>query len=445
MNPATSPLLTDLYQLNMVQSYLDAGQTGPAVFEFFPRKLPAHRGFLLAAGLETALGFIEQLRFSAEEIAWLKGTGRFRQNLLDYLAAYRFTGDVHAIAEGTATFADEPLLRVTAPLPMAQLLESRLVNILHYQTVVASKAARMVLAAPGKLLLDFGMRSAHGAEAGLLAARASYIAGFAGTATVLAGMEFGIPVFGTMAHSYILSHDSEMQAFENFARTRSDNVILLIDSYDTEQGARNAVALAQKLKSDGIAIRGVRIDSGDLIEMSKRVRKILDDGGLNATTIFVSGGVDENALLRMKAVGAPIDGFGIGTSLTVSPDAPTIDCAYKLQEYDGTARRKRSTGKETWPGRKQVWRNFSGGKMTGDVLSVADDTQPGETLVAPIIKDGKRIVAKPSLDDIRKHATRNLAALPESLRRLEPFDYPVTPSEKLKKLAADVDRRSAAI
>jgi nicotinate phosphoribosyltransferase len=451
MNEATSPLLTDLYQFNMVQAYLDAGKTDEAVFEFFPRKLPARRGFLLAAGLETALGFIEGMRFSDEEIAWLKSTGRFRPNLIDYLAAYRFTGDVHAVAEGTVTFAEEPLLRVTAPLPMAQLLESRIVNILHYQTVVASKAARMVLAAQtvpagsGKLLLDFGMRSAHGAEAGLLAARASYIAGFAGTATVLAGMRFGIPVFGTMAHSFILAHDNEMEAFENFARARSENVILLIDSYDTENGARKAVALAEKLKGDGIALRGVRIDSGDLIEMSKRVRAILDAGGLKDTTIFVSGGVDEDALLKFKTAGAPIDGFGIGTSLTVSPDAPTIDCAYKLQEYAGIARRKRSTGKETWPGRKQVWRSSTGGCMTCDVLSVEGDRHSGEQLVVPVMKGGKRIGTKPSLHDIRKRAAANLASLPEPLRRLEAFDYPVTPADKLKQLASDVDRRLTKI
>jgi nicotinate phosphoribosyltransferase len=435
IDPTHSPLLTDLYQLNMVQAYLDTGQTGEAVFEFFPRKLPARRGFLLAA-------FIEGLHFTPPELDWLRQSGRFKPNLLEYLEAYRFTGDVHAIPEGTATFAEEPLLRVTAPLPMAQLLESRLVNILHYQTVVASKAARMVLAAPGKLLLDFGMRSAHGAEAGLLAARASYIAGFGGTATVLAGLQFGIPVYGTMAHSFVLAHDDEMQAFENFARTRSQNVILLIDSYDTENGARKAVALARKLKDDGIAIRGVRIDSGDLAAMAQRVRAILDDGGLKDTTIFVSGGVDEDALLRFRAGGAPIDGFGIGTSLTVSPDAPTIDCAYKLQEYRGVPKRKRSVGKETWPGRKQVWRTVKQGRMTGDILSVDGDSHPGDQLIVPVMKAGHRVAPAPTLVAIRERAAANLAALPEPLRQLTSFDYPVTPAEKLRALAAAADGQS---
>lgn len=446
IDPSTSPLLTDLYQLNMVQAYLDRGETGEAVFEFFPRRLPARRGFLLAAGLETALDFITGIRFSEAEIAWLEKTGRFRRNLLDFLATYRFTGDVHAIAEGTAVFGEEPMLRVTAPLPQAQLLESRLVNILHYQTVVASKGARMVLAAPGKLLLDFGMRSAHGAEAGLLAARASYIAGFAGTATVLAGMQFGIPIAGTMAHSYILAHDDEAQAFEDYARARPDNVTLLIDSYDTLAGARKVVALAPRLAADGIVVRGVRIDSGDLIALSKQVRRILDDGGLRDVQIFVSGGIEEDALVAMVKAGAPIGGFGIGTNLTVSSDAPTIDCAYKLQEYAGVARRKRSTGKETWPGRKQVWRRFGAdGRMAGDVLSVDGDTQDGVPLVVPVIKAGQRIAPPPSLETIRQRAAATLAALPDPLRRLDPdVHYPVTPSAPLRQLADAVDARSAA-
>ncbi|MCW5705317.1 MAG: nicotinate phosphoribosyltransferase, partial [Bradyrhizobium sp.] len=370
-------------------------------------------------------------------------TGRFRRNLLDFLADYRFTGDVHAIAEGTAVFGEEPMLRVTAPLPQAQLLESRLVNILHYQTVVASKAARMVLAAPGKLLLDFGMRSAHGAEAGLLAARASYIAGFAGTATVLAGLQFGIPIFGTMAHSYILAHDDEMQAFEDFARARPDNLTLLIDSYDTLAGARKVVTLARNLAADGIVVRGVRIDSGDLIALSKEVRRILDDGGLREVQIFVSGGIDEDVLAAMAKAGAPIGGFGIGTNLTVSSDAPTIDCAYKLQEYAGLARRKRSTGKETWPGRKQVWRHLGADeRMAGDVLSIDGDAQDGTALVLPVIKAGQRLAQPLALETIRQKAAATLAALPESLRRLDPgFHYPVIPAEPLRQLAEAVDRR----
>jgi nicotinate phosphoribosyltransferase len=378
----TSPLTTDLYELNMVQAYLDRGEHGEAVFEFFVRRLPARRGFLLAAGLEDALDFLETMRFSDEEIAWLKSTGRFRDNLIRYLKNFRFTGHVHAIPEGTVCFAPEPLLRITAPLPQAQIVESRLINILHYQTLVASKAARMVLAAPGKALSDFGLRTAHGAEAGLYSARASYIAGFAGAANVLAGARYGIPVVGTMAHSYIQVHDNERQAFEDFARARPESAVLLIDTYDTEAAARKVVALYPKLKADGIAIRGVRIDSGDLSAMARKVRAILDHGGLKDVIILVSGGVNEDVLQKMMAEKVPIDGFGIGVSLDVSTDVPALDCAYKLQEYGGKPRRKLSEGKATWPGRKQIWRTYGAdGGMQGDTLSDESEKRHGETLV----------------------------------------------------------------
>ena len=246
MTPSASPLTTDLYQLNMVQAYLDHGGDKEAVFEFFIRRLPERRGFLLAAGLEDALAYLETLHFSSADIAWLKATGRFRSNLIDYLAAFRFRGDVHALPEGTACFANEPLLRVTAPLPMAQLIETRLINILHFQTMIASKAARMVLAAPGKILSDFGLRTAHGAEAGLFSARASYIAGFSSAANVLAGERYGIPIVGTMAHSFVQVHGDEMKAFENFARARPEGVVLLVDTYDTQAGARKVVELAPR-------------------------------------------------------------------------------------------------------------------------------------------------------------------------------------------------------
>ncbi len=444
MTPSTSPLTTDLYELNMVQAYLDRGEDKEAVFEFFVRKLPARRGFLLAAGLADVLDYLETIRFSAEELAWLKGTGRFRDNLLDYLAGFRFTGDVHAIPEGTVCFPNEPLIRIVAPLPQAQLIETRIINIMHFQTLIASKAARMVLAAPGKILSDFGLRSAHGAEAGLFSARASYIAGFSSAANVLAGAKYGIPVAGTMAHSYVQIHDNEAQAFEDFARTRPEGVILLIDTYDTEAGARKVVALAPRLKADGIAIRGVRIDSGDLIAMSRKVRAILDEGGLREVIILVSGGINEDVLQTMKAEKAPIDGFGIGVNLDSSIDAPSLDCAYKLQEYAGVPRRKRSEGKATWPGRKQVWRQYdTNGRMAGDVLSVESDTQKGETLVVPIMRGGKRLAAE-SLDDIRARAARDLARLPEPLRQLEQgVVYPVKVADTLVALAQEADRFTA--
>ncbi|MGD0023697.1 MAG: nicotinate phosphoribosyltransferase, partial [Xanthobacteraceae bacterium] len=389
MNPAMSPLLTDLYQLNMIQAYLDHGETKTAVFEFFVRALPARRGFLVAAGLEQALDFLENLRFSSTEIDWLKSTGRFKKNFLDYLSEFRFSGDVHAMAEGTLFFGNEPILRVTAPMPQAQFAETRLINILHFQSLIAAKAARAVLAAPNKLLVDFGLRRAHGAEAGLMAARASYIAGFAGTATVLAGKEFGIPLYGTMAHSFIEAFDDEIAAFESFARARPDNLVLLLDTYDTEAAARKVVALAPRLKAAGIAIRGVRLDSGDLAALAKSVRKILDSGGLAEVTIFASGGLDEDLLADFARKNAPIDGIGIGTSLTTSSDVPALDCVYKLQEYAGLPRRKRSEKKATWPGRKQVWRRYGAdGRMAGDILSTEHHDKIGEPLIQLVMQGG---------------------------------------------------------
>ncbi|MCC7272199.1 MAG: nicotinate phosphoribosyltransferase [Alphaproteobacteria bacterium] len=446
MYPAASPLLTDLYQLNMLQAYLEHGRTGTAVFEFFVRRLPARRGFLVAAGLEQVLDHLAALRFAADELEWLRRSGRFGSALIDYLAGFRFTGDVDAMPEGTVFFADEPILRVTAPLPEAQLAETRLVNILHFQSLVAAKAARMVLAAPGKPLIDFGLRRAHGAEAGIMAARASYLAGFAGTATVLAGKEFSIPIFGTMAHSFVQVHDDETAAFEAFARSRPDDLVLLIDTYDTEAAARKVVRLASRLKAQGISVRGVRLDSGDLIGLSGSVRRILDEGGLADVTIFASGGLDEDALARIVAAGAPIDGFGIGTSLTTSSDVPALDCAYKLQEYAGIARRKRSAGKATLPGRKQVWRRFDDrDRMTDDVLSTADDRQRGTPLLQPVMRDGRRLAPSPPLAEVRRRAAAGLAQLPGALRRLEGTPaYPVAVGSKLVALTEQVDRDHAA-
>ena len=445
MNPSSSPLLTDLYQMNMIQAYLDHGETKPAVFEFFVRKLPSRRGFLMAAGLEQALQFLENLHFSAEEIGWLASTRRFDKSLLDQLTNFRFTGDVHAMPEGRIFFANEPILRVTAPMPQAQLVETRLINLLHFQTLIASKAARMVLAAPTKLLVDFGLRRAHGAEAGLMAARASYIAGFTGTATMLAEQAFGIPTYGTMAHSFVEAYNTETAAFESFAHSRPQNLTLLIDTYDTETAARKVVALAPRLATKGVRIAAVRLDSGDLIPLARSVRGILDGGGLSYVSIFASGGLDEDYLTEIVQAGAPIDGFGIGTSLTTSSDAPALDCAYKLQEYAGQPRRKRSSGKATWPGRKQVWRRYgSDGRLVGDTLSTESDSHPGEQLVEPVMKDGRRVRPAPTLAEIRVRAKHDLERLPEALRELEPgMTFPVEVADALIKLAAAVDHRVA--
>ena len=443
MEALQGALLTDLYQLTMIQAYLDSGQTDTAVFEFFVRKLPPQRSFLMAAGLDQALDFLENLRFSTDELNWLEKTGHFNARLVDYLANFRFRGEVHAMPEGTLFFRNEPILRVTAPLPEAQLVETRLINILQFQTLIASKAARMVLLAPDKLLVDFGLRRAHGADAGLMAARASYIAGFAGTATLLAEKAFGIPTYGTMAHSFIQSFDDETAAFEAFARARPQNLTLLIDTYDTEAAARKVVALAPRLKELGIAVRAVRIDSGDLAALAKKVRNILDAGGLRDTGIFASGGIDEDILATFAREKAPIDGVGIGTSLVTSSDAPAFDCAYKLQEYAGLPRRKRSTGKATWPGRKQVWRRYDkNGRMMADILSAEGDIHEGQPLIHSVMASGRRIGPQPTLHDIRAHARHELERLPTELRAIGPLvPYPVEIAASLEQLAVVADRR----
>jgi nicotinate phosphoribosyltransferase len=425
----------------MLQAYIAQGMNGVAVFEFFVRKLPQQRNFLVAAGLQQVLDYLRDLAFGAEELAWLRASGRFTPAFVDSLVDLRFTGDVDAMREGTAFFADEPILRVTAPLREAQLVESRVMNLLHYQTVVASKAARIVLAAPGKMLVDFGLRRAHGAEAGLLSARASYLAGFSGTATLEAGRQFAIPVYGTMAHSYVQAHADESAAFESFAQSQPANAMLLIDTYDTEQAARKVVALAPRLAARGIAIKGVRIDSGDLGEHARRVRAILDAAGLTDITIFASGNLDEYRLRELVAQRAPIDGYGVGTRMNTSADAPFLDCAYKLQEYEGRPRRKRSEGKATWPGRKQVYRECDNrGTPRGDVLTLDGDAAPGTPLLQPVVRGGAALGAKVTLEAAREHARSELARLPERLRALDAASpYAVAVSPSLRKLAAEVD------
>ena len=427
MNPVSCPLLTDLYELTMLQAYYERGMTDPAVFELFVRKLPPKRDFLVAAGLEQALDFIEGMRFGEEELDWIRTCGHFKPAFADRLAELRFTGDVHALPEGTILFPNEPLLRVTAPLPEAQLLETRVLNLVHFQTAIASKAARSRLAAGAKGLIDFGLRRAHGAEAGLLAARASYLAGFDGTSTALAGARFGIPVFGTMAHSFVQAHDGEAEAFAHFAAGFPEKAVLLIDTYDTVEGARIAVRATPKLK-------GVRLDSGDLDDLSRKVRQILDANGAKSAIIFASGNLDEDAVGRLVAAGAPIDSFGVGTAMTTSADQPYLDAVYKLQEYAGRPRRKRSTGKATWPGRKQVYRRYTvEGSFLGDTVTLETDALPADPLIVPVMRGGRRL-PQPSLEESRKHCLRQLARLPKA------FPYPVEISPALRAAADAVDR-----
>ena len=442
MNPSTSALLTDLYQLTMVQAYLDREMEEEAVFEFFVRRLPPNRQFLIAAGLEQVLAFLSDLHVTSEELSWLEQTGRFSPKLLRYLETLRFTGGVDAMPESTLFFPNEPILRVVAPIPLAQLVETRIMNLLNFQTLIASKAVRSVLVAGGKPIIDFGLRRAHGAEAGLLAARASYLAGFAGTATVLAGMEYGIPIYGTMAHSFVQAHKDETTAFEHFAHAQPDNVVLLIDTYDTEAAAHRVVALAPELKKKGIPVKGVRLDSGDLADHARKVRRILDEGGLREAQILASGNLDEYRLQALVGTGAPIDSFAVGTAMTTSSDAPSLDCAYKLQEYAGRPCRKRSEGKATWPGRKQVYRQYSDNRHLGhDVVTTLNDPQTGEPLLQPVMKAGHCISPSPALPEIRHQVQVQLTQLPDQLRRLEAgAPYEVQISQALQSLAERVDQ-----
>lgn len=439
-----SPQLTDLYQLTMVQSYLDHGMEEKAVFEFFVRKLPPKRNFLVAAGLEQLLDFLTQAHFSDHELEYLANCGYFRRNLIDYLSQFRFTGQVDAMPEGTLFFANEPVVRITASLPQAQLIETRLINLLQFPILVATKAARCRLAAADKRLIDFGLRRAHGAEAGMLAARASYLAGFDGTSNVLAGQQYGIPVYGTMAHAYIQAHDSEAKAFQNFAVSQPDNLVLLIDTYDCSRGAERVIELAEQLKTQDRAIKAVRIDSGDLGHEAVRVRALLDRSGHPEIGIFVSSSVDEYLIEQLRQQQAPIDGYGIGTNLTTSEDAPFLNCAYKIEEYAGIARRKRSQGKATWPGSKQVYRHWkNNGQLDYDQLCLATEMpEQGQPLLQPVIRNGKRLGAPEPLDLLRQRVKQQLLMLTPALANLsKAASFALNISPSLQQLTRQTDQR----
>jgi nicotinate phosphoribosyltransferase len=441
-NASAPALLTDLYQLTMLDAYYTLGMEKPAVFEFFVRRLPASRNFLVAAGLEQVLDYLENLRFTADEIEWLGSTQRFSAGFLERLRKFRFSGEVYAMREGTVFFGSEPVLRVVAPLPEAQLVESRIVNLLHYQTLVASKAARCRLAAPHAELIDFGLRRAHGAEAAYLCSRASYIAGFDATATVESSRRFGIPSAGTMAHSFVQAHELELEAFRNFATCRPDNVVLLIDTYDTARGAKRAVELAQELRSNGVSVKGVRIDSGDLAVGACRVREILDSLGARDIRILVSGSIDEYAIAAMEAQQVPVDAYCVGTRLAVSQDAPSLDCAYKLQQYAGRLCRKRSQWKETWPGPRQVYRQYDPqGLICRDVLCCEAETFEGRALLHQVMEGGRRMSGTLPLTDVRTYCAEQLATLPNGLNTLEHVTYtPAKVSDKQHALVAELDR-----
>ena len=440
--PIAQGLVTDLYQLTMLQAYLEHGMRGPATFELFVRRLPPNRNFLIAAGLDAALDYLERLRFGSADLAYLESLERFSPEFLDYLRGFRFSGSVEAVPEGTPVFANEPLLAVHAPLPEAQLVETRLLNLVQLPTAVASKAARVVTAAAGRSVVDFGLRHAHGADAGLAASRAAYIAGVSSTSNVAAGQAHGIPVAGTMAHSFVQAHDSEREAFARFAAT-FPGAALLVDTYDVEAGIAHVIELVRTAGAVA-APSAIRLDSGDLAAQSRRTRRQLDAAGLPGVQIIASGNLDEMEIARLVAADAPVDGFGVGAALAVSEDAPCLDVVYKLVAYDGRGRMKLAAEKSTLPEPKQVFRKSDGGSATHDVLGLAGEQADGQPLLEPVMRDGERLPAgRRSLDEIRTHADRSLAALPPNVRALDMADpaYAVEISQALLEAAARTRRR----
>jgi nicotinate phosphoribosyltransferase len=440
VNHENMGLLVDQYELTMLRAYHAEGLMERAVFSLFVRRLPEGRNYLLACGLDTALELLERLHFPADAVEYLAGRREFDRAFAQWLAGLRFTGDVWAVPEGTPVFPNEPLLEVEASLPEAQLVETLLMNQMHLQTVLASKAARVKHAAGPRLVVDFGLRRMHGADAGLKAARAFHVAGIDATSNVLAGRVYGVPVTGTMAHSYIQAHRDELEAFRAFARLYP-TTILLVDTYDTLEGVRNVVRLAREL-GDDFHVRGIRLDSGDLGELARRSRAILDEAGLEDVEIFASGGLDEWSIQDLAREGAPIDGFGVGTGMGVSQDAPALDIAYKLTEYAGEGRLKLSSDKSILPGRKQIFRVDKDGRAVKDVLAREGERHEGRPLLTQVMKDGRRLSSgSVSLEGARERARAETATLPDRLLALEPArpPYEVEVSRALEEYRARVE------
>jgi nicotinate phosphoribosyltransferase len=417
-------LVTDLYELTMAAAYQRAGLEHEATFELFVRSLPSERRFLVAAGLDDALAGLEAWQFDGGDLAYLAGTGLLPAGFVEDLAGRSFSGEVWAVPEGEVVFAGEPLVRVTAPLVEAQMVETWLLNRVASQTMLASKAARVALACGDRSFVDFSARRDHGVDAALAAARAAWITGAAGTSLVAAGRRWGIPLSGTMAHSFVMSYDDEVDAFRAYARSFPDRVVLLIDTYDTVEGAWRAARVARELAREGITIAGVRLDSGDLAALSVQVRRVFDDAGLPDVQILASGDLDEHRIAALLAAGAPIDAFGVGTQLGTSADAPALGAVYKLVEDADGPKMKLASGKVTLPGRKQVWR-----LADRDVVSLHDEEVPrGRPLLVQVMSKGRRTRPE-SLATVRHRCTATLADLPGPLRSLEMAHHPVWPIE----------------
>lgn len=440
-------LLTDLYELTMAQSYFAEGISGDATFSMYVREYPPDRGYLVAAGIDDALGCLEALTFDNDSVDYLASTGIFAADFLEYLRGFRFTGGVRAMLEGSLFFTHEPVLEVTGPIIAAQLAETIVMNQVQYQTLLATKSARCVDAARGRPIADFAARRTHGTEASLKMACTSYIAGFGATSNVLAARRYGIPPTGTMAHSYVTSFDSEIDAFRAYSRMFPDRSILLLDTYDTISGAHAAVRVAHEMERDGHRLTGVRLDSGDFDALSRRVRVILDDANLNYVRIVASGGLDEYEIDRLVAGGAPIDMFGVGTRVGVSADAPSCDMVYKMVSYDGRSVMKLSEGKASLPAAKQVFRQYDPERMmSADVIGLSTEAAAsGEPQLFPAMRDGRRVILPSAIGDARQRVADGLSLLPEAYRRLrQPDHFPVSISADLQHLESQIRGRLSA-
>lgn len=441
VDDASVSLVTDLYELTMAASYHAHGMDEDATFDLSIRRLPGTRRFLVACGLEQALAQLEAFRFDDASLRYLDSLGLFEASFLDRLRELRFRGEVWAVPEGEAVFPEEPLLRVSGSLVEAQLVETMLLNTVAFQTMVASKAARVALACRGRDFVDFSPRRDHGADAALKGARAAYVGGAAGTSMVLAGREFGIPLSGTMAHAYVMRFDDEVDAFRTFARDFGERAVLLVDTYDTVRGARRVVEVARELAAEGRRIGGVRLDSGDLVTLSRLVRRTLDEGGFPDLRIVASGDLDEHEICRLLEEDAPIDAFGVGTQLGTSADAPSLGAVYKLAEAADVPRMKLAMGKHTYPGRKQVGRVRSGGVLSHDVIGLEGEALPGTPLLERVLRGGQRVGPPPPLPEVRDRCRATLASLPGRLRRLDGADlepYEVRRSAGLDALVEQV-------
>lgn len=430
-------LLTDLYELTMAASYFENSMVEPATFSLFIRNYPHGRSYFVAAGLEQVLDYVANFHFSESDLAYLDRTGLFSDDFLEYLKTMRFTGSIYGLAEGEVFFIDEPILEVTAPIIEAQILETFVINTASLQSMIATKAARCVHAARGRRLVDFSLRRSQGIDAGLKVARSTYIAGFVATSNVLAGKLYGIPISGTMAHSYISSFEDEIEAFRAFARSFPQKTILLIDTYDTVAGARKAAIVGQEMAKEGHKLLGVRLDSGDMTLLSQQVRNVLDEAGLRDVEIFASSGFDEYKIARTLKEDARIDAFGVGTKMGVSADAPYFDMAYKLVQYGERPIMKLSTGKVNLAGEKQVFRKTDHqGQFLEDIIGTRDETiEAACPLLEPVMQDGKLLRKHPSLKEIRERFRKNFAALDEKYKTLDGAHlYPVKLSARLSAL-----------